>query len=461
MAKKYGGRILWVGNGKDYYPIEIHRKKGEIFEIVGKWEKCLSLYRENLGQAIKFEDKLGLVKNKISLAGILIKKSELNESLELLKEASEECKILGNNYWLGSALGHLGVFYFRQGDYNQALHFYQEKLNLSLKIGDKKEISSALSQMGNCYYYLGDNEKAMEFYQNSLRFAQEIGDLKQEGIVLGNIGSVFGSKGEYAKALNYFEKRFKIGKKISDKSGVCHILGNMGKGYLYLEDYVKAEEIFKEQEKIAREMGDKFVLVFAISSLGRVKIYTGDLEKALELSEDALRLARQIREPYSILTLHGQIATIYEINNDLKRAEKYYRLATLRAEKIGVMENLAQNLYNLANILYQTKRFDEARDVNEKAFDIATRLGEPQASFACKVLKAKLDAVSNKDSAVAQLNSLFAECKHPYHVADLHYHIFNITNDKTHKEQALTLYKELFEKTRADKYKRRFDELNK
>ena len=148
---------------------QIHLKRGEVLEFMGKWDDAETDYRAALesakddialkanaqfalgklsrfrgdyapalewfGQAkgarTKLEDTSGLAQVLIETGGVLVRKGEyelarepLNEGLALAKEISDKLNTV-------LALDNLGIGALRQGDFTAAQGMYEESLALN------------------------------------------------------------------------------------------------------------------------------------------------------------------------------------------------------------------------------------------------------------------------------------------------------------------------------------------
>ncbi|MHC5040432.1 MAG: protein kinase domain-containing protein, partial [Planctomycetota bacterium] len=184
--------------------------------------------------------------------------------------------------------------------------------------------------------------------------------------------------GKLKEAAEWFEKAAEL-----DRSG---IEGNMGACYLALGEIEKAEAVFREA--LARDPGNGSLT----GNYGTVLLRKEEYRKAIEMFDKALALNP---EEYIFLTnrgmAKGQIGDLKGAEEDLRKALQIepihlagiQNLASLLYKKGEYEESLAlcrkgiaqasdiKGLWNnMGFVLFQMRRFDEARQAFEKSLEI-------------------------------------------------------------------------------------------
>ena len=108
------------------------------------------------------------------------------------------------------------------------------------------------------------------------------------------------------------------------------------------------------------------------------------------------------------------------------------------------------------------KRYDEAISLNDEALEIAIKINDNDVIFDSKILTLKIKAISDKTNAISELKDMLKkdiEKDGKDAIAKLHYELYKISGEPKYKEEAINIYKELYEEIPNMMYKERVDEL--
>ena len=85
------------------------------------------------------------------MANIYFQLTDIERSIELVREALQICQKTGNKRQEGNLLGNLGLLYKSNKDTVQAIHFYREANAINRQVGNKNSEAIILGHMG--YYF--------------------------------------------------------------------------------------------------------------------------------------------------------------------------------------------------------------------------------------------------------------------------------------------------------------------
>jgi tetratricopeptide (TPR) repeat protein len=205
---------------------------------------------------------------------------------------------------------------------------------LSEKSGHSKRLINSINNFGVNYWYLGKDSMALEAYQKVLDYYKQQGELRGQGRVSNNMALISYNQGDYRQALKFHEVSNRIFEELNERKYLINSMTNTGVVFLAVADYPRALEYF-----------------------------LGALSKTDSLD--------RIESGY----LNTNIGLVYKNLDQLDQAEKYY----LEAIQIYEQENhqiaLASSLGNLANVKTQQERFEDAKDLFQKALAINLDVG--------------------------------------------------------------------------------------
>src|SRR5437879_6188725 len=87
-----------------------------------------------------------------------------------------------------AALGGLGSFAWRQGDYALARSLFTESLAITRRVGDSRGIALSLNNLGQVAEQEGDHAAARVFLQETLSIARNLHDRWMVAVALNNLG---------------------------------------------------------------------------------------------------------------------------------------------------------------------------------------------------------------------------------------------------------------------------------
>ncbi len=146
-------------------------------------------------------------------------------------------------------------------------------------------------------------------------------------------------------------------------------------------EYEKAIEHLKK----ALEINPNYVQ--ARIKLGEIYTVTGRLNEALV----EFRTALAIRPKYTYADVHNNIGYIYERLGDIKQAKRYYKRA------ISLNPRFGKAYYNLANVLLDQKKYDEAIAMYRKAIDSGFNTPEAHNNLGLALMKAGIYEEAEKE----------------------------------------------------------------
>jgi tetratricopeptide (TPR) repeat protein len=403
---KYQPKILWLDGpvtSSSFHPHQVLIKKGEVLELIGRWDEAGSLYARNLEMDERAQNNDAIAEGRTKLAWLLHKKGDDVRPMALLSQARDHYLRTGRGGDLGPVLNKIGNIHSRQGDYQKALECFERSLELGRKQNDRYDMTIALNNLGNLYGDMGDNERALDCYQEGRALDQAAGDHCNASITMGNIGWIYNSQGEPQKAAECWRRQAEWADLVGDKYVLSVALGNMTVFYLEQGDNAKGRESIEQRLAVARELGDKKGMSISLSHLANLQRMTGDNQLARESFERAIALAREINL-------------------------KYY---------------LAIFLEEQADLLYQMGLYPEAGLSCRQGIETARALGKNDTIFKCRLLQAKLSSIGGKPEDIGQMEGLLDEYRQPKEQALIHYELFKLTGTGHHKRSALELYREL------------------
>lgn len=292
-ALVYYGQILPLLKDRNEQA-QIHLKRGQVLEFMGKWDDADGDYRAALESAN--DDPASKANAQLALGKLNRLRGENEAALDWLRQAKDAHAKLEDTTGLAQVLIETGLLLLRKGEYGQAREPLDEALGMAREANDKLKTALALNALGNVISDQGDTVAARTFYEESLALRREMGDKAGVAGSLNNLGIVAISQGNYAMARALYEESLALVLEIGDKRGITSALNNLG-GVTYEQgDSTASQAYFEESLALKREMGDKRGMAMSLNNLGSLIQAQGDYAKARGLYGECLLLCKEMED---------------------------------------------------------------------------------------------------------------------------------------------------------------------
>jgi tetratricopeptide (TPR) repeat protein len=271
---------------------QIHLKRGEVLELIGKWDDAESDYRAALESA---RDDMTLKAGaQYALGSLNQQRGDYELALNWLGQAKEIRTTLRDTAGLIKVLIETGAVLFYKGDFTQAGELWNKGLILARKAGDSLGVALALTGLGGIAWQQGDRAAARALAEEGLNLRRAIGDKWGIASSLLGLGDVVCEQGDYATARTLYEESLSIRRGMGDKSGIADSLYMLGNLVYKQGDYATARTSYEESLSIRRGMGDKSGIAMSLTNLGNVESSQGDYAAAQALHEESLSVCREM-----------------------------------------------------------------------------------------------------------------------------------------------------------------------
>ncbi|MGE5264712.1 MAG: tetratricopeptide repeat protein [Acidobacteriota bacterium] len=291
-ALDYYGKLLPLLEG-EREPFEIHLKRGQVLELMGKWNKTEADYRAALDSA--GGDTLLKLGAQLALGNLNRLRGNYAPALDWLAQAKAARTALGDTEELAQVLIETGKVLYRKGDYAQANEILNKGLALARESGVKSTTAQALDTLANVVGAQGDDAAAWALYEESLALMREIGDKAGIPDSLNGLGILAMKQGDYAAARARYEESLALYREMGEQHGIMVLLHNLGYLSFYQGDHRAARARFEEILTPTKEMDDKTGVGFVLLGLGLAELAENN-PKAREHILHSLRLRQETGE---------------------------------------------------------------------------------------------------------------------------------------------------------------------
>jgi len=253
-------------------------------------------------------------------------------------------------------LGELAWHFLEFGDEEKALEYF-------LKAGDKAAGIYA-------------NNEAVSYFQHALTLLEkQKGDLREKARVLEKLGNIKSLGGEYDVSARYWNEAMELWSQLHEDECVARLHRKMA--YRLWEnkgDAVKAEEHYNKALAILEGKPESVELASLYEDIAHMYYRTKDMTKAQSLAEKALELGKKLNDYQVIVNSYVSLGTVFDNLGDRKKAVECHERALRIALDNGLFEAALRGYNNLA-VALPTEESERAREVTEKGYELAKKIG--------------------------------------------------------------------------------------
>jgi tetratricopeptide (TPR) repeat protein len=355
--------------------------------------------------------KIGSIEGDQALAGTIY--SNLGEATRLLGDSQRAIEYhdmalkiadeIGDRSIESMALNNLGVVYLQLGSPRQAVEHLEKALTNARVIQNRKGEITALANLGSVYHQLGDLKRSIKNHEQVLSIARQTSDRRGESAALANLGAIYSELGDNLRAIRYQEQSLEIKFEIGDRQSQIASLNNLANAFRNLGNAQKAFEYYTKALAVARDIGDRRGEAFALNNMGSTYSNLGQMGRALELHNQALDIFRKIGDRRSQGDCLTNLGFIYSNRGDVEKAIESCKQAIVIDREIGDMMGLALDSFNMANMLAQQGKFQEALSCAEESARILENAGPAGRSYQARqlvdMIRSELDSNASAPSA--------------------------------------------------------------
>jgi tetratricopeptide (TPR) repeat protein len=294
---------------------------------------------------------------------------------------------------------NIGRAYHRTAQYNEALQYYhQARAEVG---GGSDKVGEALISVSMAHTYIrqGKPQTALHLLQQALSTFTTGEDQLNLGVTLNYVGLATEDPQE---ALRYYEQALSLIRATGNRLELPYLLNNMGEAYMKIARLDQALPIFKEALSIVDEM-DHPVLqeckALILSNMAVTYNRGGDLQEALHLNQESLLIRRSIGDRVGeIVTLNNLALLLRDLGRIQDAVDILEQIVSMAQQAEGPDVQSAA-FANLALLLYlYTNRKKEAKGYLQQAISILekTELTQNAANMSLDDLRGILSGFQPK-----------------------------------------------------------------
>ena len=305
----------------------------------------------------------------IDIGNTFFLRGDYSQAEKYFEQARQIAKANKGRRGEARALLSLGSLFVQQGSGGKALSYLEPALAFYRQGNFRRETSQALLLLGYANEQQGNNQAALESFNEQLQLAQQAGDTAQAAHTHAAIGLLLAHQERFAEALNHFAESYQINKSLGLEPKTGYDLVNRGNLLWQLGRYQEARDTLNQAFDVASRPGGVDNQLLSWIHLFKAQ---------MALSE--MRHGAAIIESRTANALGGMQDKDFSVQVAYTQGLAALNSGTLRA---GVTEC-------------------------QRAFDIATRAGDPRLISSAQLALAEAQLLSG-DAQNARTSALQAQ----------------------------------------------------
>jgi putative two-component system response regulator len=320
------------------------------------------------------DDARGEAEALYRLASIAYTAGQSNDAFAIALDARELARNAGAPVLEVWTLNLVGLVQYDAGNFAEALESALAALDLYRLTGERVDEGNLLNTIAIIHHSLGDTDRALVTYEASLAANRGLDRAAYDVLALLNMAEVRARRNEYLLAISLGEQALELSRDHSPEY-VPAVLARLGAAYCGVQALDQADRCLDEADALLAELSDGSstkVTAFSLAmARGGVSVARGELEPAIDHYRAALDIAQESGVLESELAAHTELATV------LKQLGRYEEALHHQEERFGKHEAIFARGTDLRIKTLQIAHDTEA--ARQQAEILRLRTGELEA----------------------------------------------------------------------------------
>lgn len=261
--------------------------------------------------------------------------------------------------------------FYEAEKYDQAIEFSLKALSIadgSYTLPESKQESDNWNKLTGLaetnaalvYARLLNFEIAVEFFNKAIRRFGQSGDTASLMPAINGLALAYNSMGDCDKAITNFEKLLDIARNNCDSSMVAGAYNNIGLVEFDKKNYWASYDNYLKAGKIYHDIGDKKREAVTLYNIGVLQGNLGTYGSTMNYYSKAFKIFDEIDDLHSMARVQLAMAKFYSANAQFLEAKQTFTDALKNARKVNAKNLIAEIYGNLAKLMEENNRFEEA-----------------------------------------------------------------------------------------------------
>ena len=285
----------------------------------------------------------------------------LAEAAVLVARTIRDSLLLAQSYRVMANVLAAGV------DYLPAIDLYEKALALFEKENDDEGIARTLTAVIQPHIILGSYEAAFKVAARAQKLFLKLGDDRRRARLENNIGNIYHRQDRFAEALAHYERAYHDLLPYADSEELTISLNNMSMCLISMNNFAQALSTYKRAKDLLREKDLPLIRLITDYNIAYLYYLRGDYRRAIEMLKTARIEGEKIDYTYLVALCYLDLSDIYVELNLSAEAQEVAEQGYLLFQKLQIGYEAAKTLANRAIALGQDGKMRRALELFAEA----------------------------------------------------------------------------------------------
>ena len=251
-------------------------------------------------------------------------------------------------------------FYFAPRDPALAMKYATDQKAIADKINIPKFTANAMNDLAIIQYYTGKYSDALQNNKAALAIREKLGDKSLMVSSLNKIAVLYQDLGVYDTAADYQFRILKLAEELQNDDFIAKTYGNIGYLYDQMKQPDKSEKYAKLSLDLAGKVDDRGLMARAYSNIGSCFSERKNYDSAVFYYKKGITFFTEDEDLGALASAYNDLGFVYRKKGDNGAGLEAYRKAYDLATSLGMDNDRALYAANMAGVLLEQRRYDEA-----------------------------------------------------------------------------------------------------
>jgi tetratricopeptide (TPR) repeat protein len=377
---------------------EVFYQRGAYLNLGDKLPEAQEQLQRALDLALTTDNKPQQIKTLLQLGGVSYSAGDTGRAEQYATRAMELARSEQLDNLTTNGLIDIGNALFLRGEYGDAQKRFEQALEIAKANKGRRAEARALLSLGSLLVQQGLGGKALSYLEPALAFFRQ-GNFRRETLqALLLLGYANEQQGNYEAALESFNAQLKLAEEVKDQAQLAHTHAAIGRLFVHQERFTEALKHYDESYRLNKSLGLEPKTGYDLNERANLLWQVGRYAEARTTFDQAFEVASRRggidKQLLAWIRLYKAQMALSELRFSEAAAEvrKAAALGNDQDKDVSVQVSYTQGLAQL------NSGTSTAMTACQKAFDIATRAGDPRLISSAQLALAETSLASGDTS---------------------------------------------------------------
>jgi tetratricopeptide (TPR) repeat protein len=253
------------------------------------------------------------------------------------------------------------------GDYQPSIELYNAALSLFEKAKNEEGIARTLTAVIQPHIMLGDYDRAFQAAERAQKVFVKLGDERRLARLENNIGNIYHRQDRFEEALTHYELAYQRLLPHGDSEELVISLNNMSMCLISMNDFPRALATYDRAKDLLKSKDLPLIRLITDYNIAYLYYLRGDYRRAIEMLKSARLKGEEIEYTYLVALCYLDLSDIYVELNLSVEAQDVAEEGYLLFRKLEIAYEAAKTLANQAIALGQEGKTRRALELFAEA----------------------------------------------------------------------------------------------